>query len=106
MLCPQRSRETACVSAFDLSTIAIKPLVVPNLMKMFLYAAKLLGLDSAQCVVVEDGAVGIESAIAAGMWTVGLGPVARFTVCDSNRLKAAHVILPSLMNVRWSNLQK
>jgi kojibiose phosphorylase len=64
---------------------------------LFLYAAKLLGLDPAECVVVEDAAVGIEAAIGAGMWTVGLGPV--------DRLKAAHVILPSLMNVRWSNLQ-
>ena len=64
---------------------------------LFLHAAKLLGLDPAQCVVVEDAAVGIEAAIAAGMWTVGLGPV--------ERLKASHVVLPSLMNVHWSDLQ-
>ncbi|CAN1210135.1 Beta-phosphoglucomutase [Tumidithrix helvetica PCC 7403] len=64
---------------------------------LFLHAATLLGLKPVQCVVVEDAAVGIESAIAAGMWTVGLGSV--------DLLKTAHIILPSLMNVRWSDLK-
>ena len=34
---------------------------------LFLYAADLIGLKPSQCVVVEDAAVGIEAAIAAGM---------------------------------------
>jgi HAD superfamily hydrolase (TIGR01509 family) len=64
---------------------------------LFLYAADLLGLKPSQCVVVEDAAVGIEAAIAAGMWTIGLG--------SSDRFKTANVILPNLIDVRWSDLQ-
>ena len=64
---------------------------------LFLYAADLLGLKPSQCVVVEDAAVGIEAAIAAGMWTIGLGP------CD--RFKTANIILPNLINIRWRDLQ-
>ena len=64
---------------------------------LFLFAANLLGLKPAQCVVVEDAAVGIEAAIAAGMWAVGIGS------CD--RFKTANVILPNLIDVHWRNLQ-
>jgi HAD superfamily hydrolase (TIGR01509 family) len=64
---------------------------------LFLYAADLLGLKPSQCVVVEDAAVGIEAAIAAGMWTIGLG--------SSDRFKTSNVILPNLIDVRWSDLQ-
>jgi len=64
---------------------------------LFLYAANLLGLKPAQCVVVEDAAVGVEAAIAAGMRTIGLG--------SSDRFKTANVILPNLIDVRWSDLQ-
>ena len=64
---------------------------------LFLYAANLIGLKPSECVVVEDAAVGIEAAIAAEMRTVGIGP--------SDRFKTANVILPNLVDVRWSNLQ-
>ncbi len=64
---------------------------------LFLHAAELLGLKPAQCVVVEDAAVGIEAALAAGMWAIGLGPV--------ERVKAAHLVLPNLIGVHWSDLQ-
>lgn len=64
---------------------------------LFLFAAKELGLEPAQCVVVEDAAAGIEAALAAGMWAVGLGP--------TERVGAAHVVLPSLAGVRWPDLQ-
>ncbi|OCQ92639.1 beta-phosphoglucomutase [Nostoc sp. MBR 210] len=72
-----------------------KPKPAPDL---FLYAAKQLGLQPAQCVVVEDAAVGIEAALAGGMWTVGLGPV--------ERVGAAHVVLPSLAGVKWADIQQ
>ena len=71
-----------------------KPKPAPNL---FLYAATRLGLDPAQCVVVEDAHAGIEAAIAAGMWVIGLGPV--------DRVGAAHVVLPNLIGVHLSDLQ-
>jgi kojibiose phosphorylase len=64
---------------------------------IFLYAAAQLGLDPARCVVVEDAAVGIEAAIAAKMWTIGIGPV--------DRLGSAHIVLPNLMDVHLADLQ-
>ena len=64
---------------------------------LFLHAAELLGLKPAQCVVVEDAASGIEAGLAAGMLTIGLGPV--------ERVGAAHVVFPNLEGVTWTNLQ-
>ncbi|BBD58657.1 HAD-superfamily hydrolase subfamily IA, variant 3 [Nostoc sp. HK-01] len=64
---------------------------------LFLYAAKELGLQPKQCVVVEDAAAGVEAALAGGMWAVGLGPV--------ERVGAADVVLPSLAGVKWADIQ-
>jgi kojibiose phosphorylase len=64
---------------------------------LFLYAAKQLGLEPEQSVVVEDATVGIQAALAAGMWAVGLGPV--------ERVGAAHVVLPSLAGIKWADLK-
>ncbi|HYW19317.1 MAG TPA: beta-phosphoglucomutase [Nodularia sp. (in: cyanobacteria)] len=64
---------------------------------LFLYAAKQLGVPPEQCLVIEDAAAGVEAALAAGMWAVGLGP--------SERVGAAHVVLPSLAGVKWAELQ-
>jgi beta-phosphoglucomutase len=64
---------------------------------LFLYSAKQLGLEPAQSVVVEDAAAGIEAALVAGMWAVGLGPV--------ERVGAAHVVLPSLEGIQWADLR-
>ncbi|MEA5517183.1 beta-phosphoglucomutase [Nodularia sp. UHCC 0506] len=64
---------------------------------LFLYAAQQLEVPPEQCVVFEDAAAGVEAALAAGMWAVGIGP--------SERVGAAHVVLPSLAGVKWSELQ-
>ncbi len=64
---------------------------------LFLYAANQLKLAPQQCVVFEDAAAGIEAALAAKMWTVGLGP--------SERVGSAHVVLPNLAGVKWAELQ-
>lgn len=63
---------------------------------VFLYAAEKLGLDPTACVVVEDAAAGVEAALRAGMWSIGLGP--------QSRVGAAHLVLPNLEHVRWSDL--
>jgi len=63
---------------------------------LFLHAAARLGLPPAQCVVMEDAASGVAAALAAGTWTVGLGP--------AERVGAAHVVLPSLEGVHWADL--
>ncbi len=63
---------------------------------IFQYAATQLKLAPANCVVIEDAAVGIEAAIAAGMWSVGIGP--------QERVGAANIVLPDLDGVRLSDL--
>jgi beta-phosphoglucomutase len=79
-----------------------RPKPAPDL---FLYAAAQLGLDPAHCVVVEDAAAGITAAIAAGMWTIGLGPAVSGASPEKNRVGAAHIVLPNLMGVHWTDLQ-
>ncbi|MGB5899793.1 MAG: beta-phosphoglucomutase [Geitlerinemataceae cyanobacterium] len=63
---------------------------------VFLYAASQLQLAPSECVVVEDAAAGVKASLEAKMWVVGLGPV--------DRVGAAHVVLPDLEGVRWSDL--
>jgi kojibiose phosphorylase len=65
---------------------------------LFLFAAQQIGISPSHCVVVEDATAGIEAARAAGMWSVGLGPV--------ERLGKANVVLPSLDKVSWQDLQQ
>lgn len=63
---------------------------------LFLHAAQQLDTPPGQCVVVEDAASGIEAAQAAGMWSVGLGPV--------ERVGEAQVTFPSLAEVRLADI--
>ncbi|QIZ71183.1 beta-phosphoglucomutase [Oxynema aestuarii] len=63
---------------------------------LFLHAASLIGVAPAECLVVEDAASGVEAALAAGMYAVGLGP--------TNRVGNAHAVLPNLDGVRWEDL--
>jgi beta-phosphoglucomutase len=71
-----------------------RPKPAPDL---FLYAANQLGLEPSQVIVVEDAEAGIEAALAGQMWTIGLGPPAR--------VGAAHIVLPSLAGVHWTDLR-
>jgi beta-phosphoglucomutase len=64
---------------------------------LFLLAADQLGVPPEECVVFEDAESGIEAALAAGMWAVGLGP--------EERVGQAHVVLPSLRGVRWADVR-
>ncbi|MBW4509097.1 MAG: beta-phosphoglucomutase [Scytonematopsis contorta HA4267-MV1] len=64
---------------------------------LFLFAAKELGLEPENCVVVEDAEAGVEAALAANMLAVGLGP--------ESRVGIATLVLPNLEGVHWSDLQ-
>jgi beta-phosphoglucomutase len=64
---------------------------------LFVHAAEQLGLNPAQCVVVEDASAGIEAARAGGMYSLGLGPAAR--------VGAADAVLPSLEGAHWAALK-
>jgi len=63
---------------------------------LFLRAAEEMKLAAESCVVVEDADAGIQAGKAAGMRTVGLGPVAR--------VGAADVVLPDLKLIRLTDL--
>jgi beta-phosphoglucomutase len=63
---------------------------------LFLHAAAQLGLEPAECAVVEDAAAGIEAARAGGFRSVGLGP--------RERVAKAEVILSGLEGVHLANL--
>jgi HAD superfamily hydrolase (TIGR01509 family) len=49
---------------------------------LFLLAAETMGFDPADCVVVEDGVLGVEAGRAAGMRVLGYAPAG----CDPDRL--------------------
>jgi|GEM_PF-32847 kojibiose phosphorylase len=70
-----------------------RPKPAPDL---FLHAANQLSLPPSECVVFEDATAGIEAGLAAGMRTIGLGPV--------ERVGNAHVVLPNLDGVSWSEI--
>jgi kojibiose phosphorylase len=70
-----------------------RPKPAPDL---FLYAAQQLHQPPANCVVFEDATAGIAAALAAGMWTVGLGPM--------ERVGKAHLVLPGLAGVSWTDI--
>ncbi len=63
---------------------------------LFLKAAELLGIPPAMCMVVEDAASGIEAGQAAGMRTLGLGPV--------ERVGKADLVLPDLSAARLADI--
>ena len=58
---------------------------------VFLRVADQMGVAAAHCVVLEDAAAGIEAALAAGMWVIGLGP--------GQRVGHAHARFDSLEGV-------
>ncbi len=64
---------------------------------LFLHAAQQIGLTPACCVVVEDATVGVQAAIAAGMRSIGIGPI--------TRVGAADIVLPNLIGVHLVDLQ-
>ncbi len=72
----------------------IRPKPAPDL---FVYAAGLLHLPVAECVVVEDATAGVEAAQAAGMKAIGLGPM--------ERVGQADVVFPDLSDVTLETIR-
>jgi beta-phosphoglucomutase len=89
----ERLRLGPTLDAIVDGTMAARSKPAPDL---FLKAAELLGIPPAQCVVVEDAASGIEAGRAAGMRTLGLGPV--------ERVGQADLILPDLSAARLADI--
>jgi len=66
--------------------------------EVFLTAAKLIGLEPRKCVVFEDAVAGVQAALNAGMFCVGIG--------SEKVLKEAHYIVPGLNKMNLKKLQK
>lgn len=63
---------------------------------VFLVAARELGVDPSQCIVLEDAIAGVDGAIAAGCFVVGVG--------DPAVLSRAGSVVPTLASVDWPAL--
>jgi kojibiose phosphorylase len=63
---------------------------------LFLYAARLVDVQPASCLVLEDAASGIQAAKSAGMITLGLGP--------RERVGEADIVFPNLDGVTAADL--
>lgn len=63
---------------------------------LFLWIAHALQIAPVNCAVFEDAAAGIDAALAAGMWGIGLGP--------RERVGHAHLCFTSLAEVTLPNL--
>ena len=63
---------------------------------VFLYAAKALRIQPANCLVIEDAPAGVAAGLMAGMWVLGVGPF--------DRLAQAQLVLPTLAEIGWSDI--
>jgi beta-phosphoglucomutase family hydrolase len=66
---------------------------------IFLYAAELLEVDSASCVVIEDSSNGVSAAKAAGMKCVG------FANFGNQDLSAADLVVDSMEKIDYASLE-
>lgn len=67
--------------------------------EVFLRCAELLGgnISPAECVVLEDAAAGIEAAVAAGMYSVGVG--------SPDILTGADLVIPGFVGLTWQGVE-
>ncbi len=65
---------------------------------LFLHAAKNLGLEPEECVVLEDAESGVEAALAANMKAVGVGP--------EERVGKAHLVYPNVSDIDFDEILK
>lgn len=84
-------QRTGVYDAFDAVVDSNSGLPSKPAPDLLLCAAQVVRVPPAECLVLEDAAAGIDAALAAGMWTVGLGP--------QERVGHAHLRLESLAGV-------
>ena len=65
---------------------------------LFLHAAKNLGLEPEECVVLEDAESGVEAALAANMGAVGVGP--------EERVGKAHLVYSKVRDIDFDEILK
>ena len=85
-------------------TSVARPKPAPDL---FRFVAAKLGQPASQCLVIEDGAAGVEAALAAGMQALALGPAERFVGVDgrfSRRANLQGIVLADLETAVQPNL--
>jgi beta-phosphoglucomutase len=63
---------------------------------LFVWVAGRLGVYPSQTVIFEDAEAGVDAALAAGMFAVGLGP--------QERVGKGHLVLPSLEHANVDNI--
>ncbi|SFL81826.1 beta-phosphoglucomutase [Halanaerobium salsuginis] len=63
---------------------------------LFLHTAEVIGLEPAECVVLEDAESGVEAALAAGMIAVGIGP--------AERVGKAHLVYTSVSDIDFEEV--
>ena len=89
-------QRTGVYGAFDAVVDSNSGLPSKPAPDLLLRAAAEVQTAPAACLVLEDAAAGIDAALAAGMWTVGLGP--------PQRVGHAHLRLDSLAGVSLAAL--
>ena len=67
--------------------------------EVFLLAAKLLNLDPAHCLVVEDADAGIQAAVSGGMRALGVGSAAANPMAHFTAENLAQANFESILNV-------
>ena len=68
---------------------------------IFLCAAKKLSISPRHCVVVEDASSGIEAALAAGMFAVGVGPAERVGKAHLRYENTEKINLQEILKTGW-----
>lgn len=90
-------QRTGLTEAFDAlvdSNTGLPSKPAPDLL---LRAAQILDVAPERCVVLEDAAAGIDAALAAGMWAIGLGPQVRVGHAHVRFDSLAGVTLPAVL---------
>ena len=64
----------------------------------FLLAAELLHYEAAHCLVVEDASKGVDAALSAGMYCLGIG--------HADNLSHANLVLPNLLGYTLADIEK